>query len=361
MTFFLAGQHLRHREDQRGRPGRAHLATPCCSSPPSPCLPPPSASRPSSRCTPGCPTPWPGPPRCRRSSTPPPWSWPASTWSPACTRVFTQAFSIFTPGHSGLNLVAVIGGDHDHHRRPPGLRAARHQEGAGLLHRQPARLHDHGPRGRGVDGGHLPPLHPRLLQGRPLPRGRLGQPRRVPPQLRHEKGHGRAAQLHADDLTSPSSSASLALAGIFPLAGFWSKDEILATAGHDGYTAFMIVGLVGAAMTAAYMTRCVWLTFLGEFRGHGHPHESPRAITVPLVILTVMSVLAGLAQRASGTTASPSGRTTDVVDSGPGPGPRDRGQVHLARPPSSRSGWPWPRLRGDFAFYQYTPSAASTS
>jgi NADH-quinone oxidoreductase subunit L len=87
--------------------------------------------------------------------------------------------------------------------------------------------------------------------------------------------------------------ASGALAGIFPLAGFWSKDEILVTAGHNGYRAFMIVGLVGAAMTAGYMARAVWLTFHGEYRGHGEPHESPRSITVPLVILTVMSVIAG--------------------------------------------------------------------
>jgi NADH-quinone oxidoreductase subunit L len=87
---------------------------------------------------------------------------------------------------------------------------------------------------------------------------------------------------------------SLALAGIFPLAGFWSKDEILLGAGKNGYEVFMIVGLVGAAMTAAYMTRCVYLTFFGEFRGHGHPHESPNAITVPLIVLAVFSVFAGL-------------------------------------------------------------------
>ncbi len=107
--------------------------------------------------------------------------------------------------------------------------------------------------------------------------------------------------------------ASLALAGIFPLAGFWSKDEILVTAGHNGYRAFMIVGLVGAAMTAAYMARCVWLTFYGEYRGghalgghdsgpdtvqaehvaHEEPHESEPAITVPLIVLTVLSVFAG--------------------------------------------------------------------
>jgi NADH-quinone oxidoreductase subunit L len=87
--------------------------------------------------------------------------------------------------------------------------------------------------------------------------------------------------------------ASAALAGIFPLAGFWSKDEILVTAGHNGYRTFMIVGLIGAAMTAGYMARTVWLTFHGEYRGHGHPHESPKSITVPLVILTVFSVIAG--------------------------------------------------------------------
>jgi NADH-quinone oxidoreductase subunit L len=87
--------------------------------------------------------------------------------------------------------------------------------------------------------------------------------------------------------------ASIALAGIFPFAGFWSKDEILLGAGKNGYMFFMIVGLVGAFMTAAYMGRCIWLTFFGEFRGHGHPHESPKAITVPLIILAFLSVTAG--------------------------------------------------------------------
>jgi NADH-quinone oxidoreductase subunit L len=88
---------------------------------------------------------------------------------------------------------------------------------------------------------------------------------------------------------------SLALAGVFPLAGFWSKDEILATAGQGGFEIFMVVGLIGAVLTAAYMTRCVYLTFFGEYRGHAHPHESPRAITGPLVVLAVFSILAGLA------------------------------------------------------------------
>ena len=61
-----------------------------------------------------------------------------------------------------------------------------------------------------------------------------------------------------------------------PLAGFWSKDEILAGASQLGgsghYTVFMIIGIVGAFMTAAYMTRTIWYTFFGEFR----PRASPR-------------------------------------------------------------------------------------
>lgn len=86
---------------------------------------------------------------------------------------------------------------------------------------------------------------------------------------------------------------TLALAGVFPLAGFWSKDEILANAGEAGYSTFMYVGLFGALLTAAYMTRCVYLTFFGEYRGHHHPHESKPAITVPLIILAFLSIFAG--------------------------------------------------------------------
>jgi NADH-quinone oxidoreductase subunit L len=93
--------------------------------------------------------------------------------------------------------------------------------------------------------------------------------------------------------------ATAALIGIFPFAGFWSKDEILAGAsqlgGPGNYRVFMVVGIIGALMTAAYMTRCVYLTFFGEFRGHGQPHESGPRIVVPLWILATLGVVAGLA------------------------------------------------------------------
>jgi len=91
---------------------------------------------------------------------------------------------------------------------------------------------------------------------------------------------------------------TLALAGIFPFAGFWSKDEILAGAnagqGAGPYYVMLGMGLLTAMLTAAYMGRAYLMTFWGEYRGHGTPHESPRTITVPLVILSVFAVFAGI-------------------------------------------------------------------
>ncbi|MEL7155321.1 MAG: NADH-quinone oxidoreductase subunit L [Actinomycetota bacterium] len=100
---------------------------------------------------------------------------------------------------------------------------------------------------------------------------------------------------------------SAALAGLPPLAGFWSKDEILVgagvwpgTGGNGTYTIPFIFGMITAAMTAAYMTRTVWLTFFGEYRGHDHPHESGRRITTPLIILAGMATVVGFLNVPSG-------------------------------------------------------------
>jgi NADH-quinone oxidoreductase subunit L len=89
---------------------------------------------------------------------------------------------------------------------------------------------------------------------------------------------------------------SLALMAVPVFAGFWSKDEILvAAAGAGGYTGWVVfaLGALGGLVTAFYMTRALWLIFAGDFRGHGHPHESPRTMTGPLVALAVPAALIG--------------------------------------------------------------------
>ena len=130
--------------------------------------------------------------------------------------------------------------------------------------------------------------------------------------------------------------STLALCGVFPFSGFFSKDEIIDNVGHNGYTLFMVIGLTGAFLTAAYMTRATYLTFFGEPRGaaagehhdeghghdahaahddhdahghdahaghddHGHdshdehhgPRESRPIITVPLIILAALAIGSG--------------------------------------------------------------------
>jgi NADH-quinone oxidoreductase subunit L len=90
--------------------------------------------------------------------------------------------------------------------------------------------------------------------------------------------------------------ASLSISGIFPLSGFWSKDEIFAIAYEGGHYIFLLVGILVAGMTAFYMFRLYFLTFTGKPRdkhAYEHAHESPDSMTVPLMILAVLSVCAG--------------------------------------------------------------------
>jgi NADH-quinone oxidoreductase subunit L len=138
--------------------------------------------------------------------------------------------------------------------------------------------------------------------------------------------------------------SSLALVGLFPFAGFFSKDEIIDNVGHNGYEVFMIIALAGAFLTAAYTVRATYLTFFGEARGaaagehhevhavhtgdahdvdsepalaaaqddhgsaghaapgHGHdahgPRESPKLILAPVCILAGLALVSGFANPA---------------------------------------------------------------
>ena len=91
--------------------------------------------------------------------------------------------------------------------------------------------------------------------------------------------------------------ASLAISGIPPLAGFFSKDEILMVAFNKNPTLW-IIGSVASIMTAFYMFRLMFLTFYNDFRGtteqKNHLHESPALITIPLIVLAFLAAVGGL-------------------------------------------------------------------
>lgn len=89
---------------------------------------------------------------------------------------------------------------------------------------------------------------------------------------------------------------TVAIAGIPPFSGFFSKDEILAAAfAHS--TTFYVVGVITAMLTSFYMFRMMYLTFWGKFRGthdqEHHLHESPPSMTIPLIVLAILSIIGG--------------------------------------------------------------------
>jgi NADH-quinone oxidoreductase subunit L len=91
---------------------------------------------------------------------------------------------------------------------------------------------------------------------------------------------------------------SLAIAGIPPLAGFFSKDEILGDSFKQGFLWVWLVGFLVAGMTAFYMFRLMGMTFWGEFRGPkaiwDKIHESPAVMTIPLILLAIPSIFLGM-------------------------------------------------------------------
>jgi NADH-quinone oxidoreductase subunit L len=91
---------------------------------------------------------------------------------------------------------------------------------------------------------------------------------------------------------------ALALAGIFPLSGFWSKDAVLAAilSSHlPGHQVMFVVALIGVGLTAFYMFRLWFVTFTGDARSEAaeHAHESPWVMTMPLLLLALIAVIAG--------------------------------------------------------------------
>jgi NADH-quinone oxidoreductase subunit L len=88
-----------------------------------------------------------------------------------------------------------------------------------------------------------------------------------------------------------------AICGLPPLSGFFSKDMILYSAAVHGQGPWLwAIGSATSLLTAFYMTRMFVLTFFGTYRGHGHAHESPLVMTVPLVLLAIGSAVAGFVE-----------------------------------------------------------------
>lgn len=90
---------------------------------------------------------------------------------------------------------------------------------------------------------------------------------------------------------------TIAISGIPPFSGFFSKDEILANVfEHNKF--LWLIGIIAAVMTAFYMFRLLYLTFYGEFRGSEkqahHLHESPKVMTIPLIVLAVLAAIGGI-------------------------------------------------------------------
>lgn len=90
---------------------------------------------------------------------------------------------------------------------------------------------------------------------------------------------------------------TIAISGLPPFSGFFSKDEILAKV-YEHNPTLWVIGVIGAMLTAFYMFRMLFLTFWGSFRGtkeqEKHLHESPKSMTIPLVVLAIFSVFGGL-------------------------------------------------------------------
>ncbi len=167
-----------------------------------------------------------------------------------------------------------------HHGQDGGHSAASSGEAHGSGHDVASSDDDH-------DGAAFPPGPPAALDG-------------IPPEqdLRHMGGLLRKAPVTGWTFVI----GGLALAGVFPLAGFWSKDEILhhviGRAGEGGpiWLVLFALGLVTAGLTAFYTGRLLLLALFGRPRSSGAAHaaDSPRTMTVPLVVLAVLSIVGGL-------------------------------------------------------------------
>ena len=209
-------------------------------------------------------------------------------------------FPVFAP--EVLLVIAIIGAITLFLGRDDRLRGERHQAGAGLFDRQPARLHDAGPGRRRLGGRPDAPDHARLLQEPALHVLRLGDSRRA-----HQR-HAEDGRPAATRCPSPPSRCSSA-AWRSPASACRSSSASRATTRRTRSSSrpcrsgerttrrrprlFFVLAVGGAAMTTFYMFRMWFMTFVGQPRdqhAYDHAHESPPVMYLPLVVLAVLAV-----------------------------------------------------------------------
>ena len=87
--------------------------------------------------------------------------------------------------------------------------------------------------------------------------------------------------------------ASLAISGVPPFSGFWSKDEILSEALKAGHPVLFMIGILTSVLTAFYIFRLIFLVLFGKMRSELHPHESPKVMIIPLSVLALFAIFIG--------------------------------------------------------------------
>ena len=246
--------------------GSGARARPCSCGRRSHCSSPASARAASSRCTPGCPTPWPAPRRSVRCCTPSTMVVAGVFLVARLYPVFYNGFDIAQDGNS-VNLIAVIGGITI--LIAAGLAFVQNDIKKVLAYSTVSQL-GYMMMGLGV-GAWTPAVfhiftHAFFKCCLFLCAGSVSHTGE-PPQLRHEEGHGRSAQEDADHLRERGSCRRSPCAACRSSAASSRRTRSSTTPTHNDYTVFFIIGLIGAFMTTAYMTRATYLTFFGTPRG----------------------------------------------------------------------------------------------